>query len=233
LERSGAPPLLDSTIAERILLGFQVRPDLLRPRLPAPWQVTATPAGANLVVIYNEVLLNQDASGQAAPDATNRYVGIVVPARQPQTGEEASLNLRIFTVHPDSLPGKYRTAQPVAIRREQVLTGDGLTAVVSEQFTVSVAPEGEISLRLRYRRGPFVHVPSRSRARSALDPGILRVYHTDQLAYTVRDASRGVDHVLDLEFRATVAELREFFDGSERLASITVSPWYFRQVYAG
>jgi len=231
LEDKGGGPLLDSTIATRIVLAFQSRPTALQARLPAPWQVTATPAGANLVVIFNDVWLNQDASGRAAPDAVNRYVGFVTPAKHPDTGEEASFNFRIFTAHPDSLPGKYRTARPATIRREQEVQSDALTATVSERFTFQIPDGGLVDLRLKYVGGVPTHAAGRARVRSAADPAILRVYHVDQLVYVVRDVPKGIDRVQDLRVDVTVPELRDLFDGSEQLISITVSPHYFRQVY--
>ena len=229
---SGSAPVLDAMIAERILLGFQVRSEALQSRLPAPWRVGSTPAGANLVVIFNEVFLNQDAGGAPAPDATTRYLGVVVPGRHPDTREEASINLRIFAAHPQAIPGKYRTSLPAVVRREQRLVSEGLAPTVEEHCTVRVSEGEEIDLRLRYTRGAVTHVPTRSRGRSSADPAVLRVYHVDQLAYTVRDASKGVDHVLDFAFRATVAELSDLFDGAERLVTIVASPWYSRRVYS-
>ncbi len=229
---SGTAPLLDSMIAERILLGFQVRAEALQSRLPAPWRVGSTPAGANLVVIFNEVFLNQDAGGAPAPDATTRYLGVVVPGRRPDIGEEASINLRIFAAHPQAIPGKYRTSFPAVVRRQQRLVSEGLATTVEEHCTVRVPAGEEIDFRLRYTRDAVAHTPTRSRGRSAADPAILRLYRVDQLAYTVRDASQGVDHVLDFAFRATVTDLSDLIDGTERLLTVAASPWYHRRVYA-
>jgi len=41
----------------------------------------------------------------------------------------------------------------------------------------------------------------------------------------------GVDRVQGYEFRTTVSELAKLFDGSEQLVSISVLPWYVRQVF--
>lgn len=223
--------LLDSTIATRIVLAFQTGPAALQARLTAPWQVTATPSGANLVVIFNDVWLNQDASGRAAPDAVNRYVGFVTPAKHPVTGEEASFNFRIFTAHPDAVSGKYRTARLATVRREQEVQNDGLTATVSERFALRTPDGGVVDLRLQYHGGVPTRAAGHNRVRSAADPTILRVYHVDQLVYVVRDVPKGIDRVQDLRVDVTVPELRDLFDGSEQLVSITVSPHYFRQVY--
>jgi len=231
LESKGAESLLDSTIATRIVLAFQTGPAALQARLTAPWQVTATPSGANLMVIFNDVWLNQDAGGRAAPDAVNRYVGFVTPAKHPESGEEASCNFLIFTAHPDGLPGKYRTARPATIRREQEVRSEDLTTTVSERFTLQTPDGGLVDLRLKYVGGVPTHAAGRARVRSAADPSILRIYHVDQLVYVVRDVPKEIDRVQDLRVDVTVPELRDLFDGSERLISLAVSPWYFRQVY--
>jgi len=72
--------LLDLTIATQIVLRFVVRDEVARTRLPAPWTVSPISSGAskgaNLAVIFNDALLNQDAAGNPAPDAVSRYIGL-------------------------------------------------------------------------------------------------------------------------------------------------------------
>src|SRR5438128_2476686 len=62
--------LLDLTIATQIVLRFVVRDEVARTRLPPPWTVSPIPSGAskgaNLAVIFNDALLNQDAAGNPA-----------------------------------------------------------------------------------------------------------------------------------------------------------------------
>ena len=41
----------------------------------------------------------------------------------------------------------------------------------------------------------------------------------------------GIDRVRTYQFRVSVPELRPLFDGTERLVSIVVLPWYVRQVF--
>jgi len=116
-------------------------------------------------------------------------------------------------------------------RREQEVRSEDLTTTVSERFTFQIPDGGLVDLRLKYVGGVPTHAAGRARVRSAADPAILRVYHVDQLVYVVRDVPKGIDRVQDLRVDVTVPELRDLFDGSEQLISITVSPHYFRQVY--
>ena len=237
--------LLDSMIATQIVLAFRAGASSLQRRLPAPWQVapiaTGPSQGANLSVLFQESLLNQGAEAEPAADAVNRYVSFVIPAVNPETGESASLNFRILTVHPDSLPGKYLTSRPAGVRREHGFTGADLETSVTDHYQVRVpdwadAPPGAepaggtVELSLAYRRGVPSRVFSQRHVRSAAQPSILRIYHQDQLADVVKSVPAGIDRVEDLHFEVAVPELADLFDGAEQLVGITVSPWYTRRV---
>lgn len=227
--------LLDSTIATRVVLGFEVRLDALGARLPPSWNASPVPAGpaagANLIALFNEALLNQDGDGSTAPDAAGPYVGFVIPAVRQTTGERASFNFKILAAHPQAIPGKYKTSGPATIRQERTLSGVDLDAVVTESVEVTAAGGGTVTLRLRYSRGLPARVASESRVRSVADPSILRLYRTDELLDVVKSAAQGVDRVTSCEFHVTVPDLADLFDGRERMMSITTSPWYLRRVF--
>ncbi len=227
--------LLDSTIATRVVLGFAVHLERLGPRLPPSWNPAPVPsgpaAGANLVVLFNEALLNQNGDGDTAPDAAGPYVGFVIPAVRQTTGERASFNFKILATHPRAIPGKYKTSVAATIRQERTLSGVDLGAVITESVEVSAAGGGTVTLRVRYSRGLPARVVSESRVRSVADPSILRLYRTDELVDVVRSAAQGVDRVTHCEFRVTVPDLTDLFDGRERMVSVTTSPWYLRRVF--
>lgn len=229
--------LLDLTIATQTVLRFAVKPDAAQARLPAPWQMLPVPSGpskgANLAVIFNDALLNQDAEGSPAPDAVNRYIGFAIPAQHPQTEEEAGFNFRILTAHPKSVPGKYRTSRLGSVQREYYAKGTGLDATVTEHFRFRDPAGGSVELQLQYRRGIPQRVASQGNVRSTADGGILRVYKVHQLIDVVRSVPQGIDRVLTYQFRVTIDDLHDVFDGSERLVSVTIVPWYVRQVYSG
>lgn len=227
--------LLDLTIATQTVLRFVVRPQSVQSRLPSPWEVFPAPSGAskgaNLAVIFNDALLNQDAQGNPAPDATSRYIGFAIPARHPQSGDEAGFNFRILTAHQRAVPGKYKTSRFGNVLREYYSKGTDLESTVTERFRFRDPAGGSVELQLQYRRGTPMQLASQGNVRSAADPRILRVYKVHQLVDVVRSVPQGIDRVLSYQFRVTISELADLFDGSEQLVSVSVVPWYVRQVY--
>lgn len=227
--------LLDSTIATRTVLGLRVTPQGLQSRLPSPWQVRPTTEGAskgaNLAVVFNDALFNQDAQGDAAADAVSRYAGFVIPSKHPQTGEEVGFNFRILTANPQAVPGKYKTSRMGTIDREQYLKGVDLDATVTERFRFRDPTGGTVELLLQYRRGIPRRMTSQGNVRSTADPTVLRIYRVDQLVDVVKSVPEGIDRMLSYQLRVTLPEFSDLFDGSEELVSISVSPWYVRQVY--
>lgn len=227
--------LLDLTIATQTVLRFAAKPEALQGRLPAPWQVFPVSAGAskgaNLAVIFNDALLNQDAAGNPTVDAVSRYIGFAIPARHPETEEEAGFNFRILTAHPRAVPGKYKTSRLGSVVREYYAKGSDMSATVTEHFRFRDPGGGSVELQLQYRRGVPVRVVSQGNVRSASDGGILRIYKVHELTDVVRSVPQNVDRVLSYQFRVTISEFADLFDGTERLVSITIVPWYVRQVY--
>jgi len=227
--------LLDLTIATQAVLRFAVRTEPLQARLPAPWQVSPDPAGvskgANLAVTFNDALLNQDAAGIPTADAVSRYIGFAVPARHPETEEEAGFNFRILTAHPRAVPGKYKTSRLGTVLREFYAKGNDMSATVTDHFRFRDPGGGSVELQLQYRRGLPVRVVSQGNVRSATDPSILRIYKIHELLDIVRSVPQNIDRVMSYQFRNTITEFSDLFDGTERLVSVTIVPWYVRQVY--
>jgi hypothetical protein len=82
------------------------------------------------------------------------------------------------------------------------------------------------------RTGTRSPAPSKpeTKPRSATDPTIIRLYKFDQGVDVVRSVPAGIDRVQTYVLRVTVPELRPLFDGSEKVVSIALVPWYLRQV---
>ena len=228
--------LLNSTIDTKIQVRLEAPSPALQRRLPAPWQPSPIPdgphAGANLALIFSDVLLKQDADGQPAPDATNRYLAFLVPAVHPQTGEAATFIFRIYTAHPESVPGRYRNALPAAIFREQTLRTEGLQALCAERYELHEAAGGTVALQLEYTKARPSRVVWPTTLRSAADPSIVRLYRSEALLDVVRSLPAGVDRVRQYRLVVTVPELLDVLDGSERLVSIASIPWFIRQEFA-
>jgi hypothetical protein len=78
------------------------------------------------------------------------------------------------------------------------------------------SPTSEFSTHITMRGGP--------------DPAFRRIYHTDKGADIVRSRPMAVNQVEEFRSSGTLEEFAEIFDGSEKLVSIVVEPWYLRQV---
>lgn len=228
---------VDATIATRISVGFHVSPDAVSARLPDPW--TSPPAtkdprdAVNVVMIFSDALLNQDALGEAAAEDVSRSLIFLAPAVHPENEQRSSFVFRIFTSHPEGVPGKYSNSLQASLKREQRTESVGLETRVSELIDLVAPDDGRIELRMRYLRNAPARVQNESTVRSATDGGVVRVYRTDELADVLLDLPGGVDRIQYYEFRSTVGEFGDLFDGSERVVSIKVSPWYVREVFPG
>jgi hypothetical protein len=239
--------LVDTTVGTRLVLCFTVSASALEPRLRSPWQISSLPASyvsalglgeqpyPNLLLVFNDLLLNQDGQGRVQADASARYLGFNIPAANPETGEHGMMHFRIFTGNPRSVPGRYRDALPARVRHEQRIIGEGTSSTVMEAFELHPESGGIIELHLTYERGPLVRLVADRPTFpvwAALDSRILRVYQEDTLLEMVRNDATGINRVQYETFRLTVPELADLFDGSERLVAIIANPQYARKTFS-
>ncbi|MBI1845374.1 MAG: hypothetical protein HY294_16350 [Candidatus Rokubacteria bacterium] len=194
-------------------MALRVPATAVQARLPAPWELTATasgpPRGANRYVVFHDVLLNQDAEGRPAGDASGRNLGLVTRRGIRATGVSCSFNFRSYAAHPSALPGKYRTAVAAEIRAARHVEAARSGEAVRDRIGVEPAGGGHVALDLRYRRSVPVRLPYEADVRSTVDPTIVRHYKVDQLVE---------------------AALSVLFDGSEETVAIGTRPMFVRQV---
>ncbi len=225
--------LLNSTIDTKIQVRLAVNPAALQRRLPAPWQaapvVDGVHQGTNLLVIFSDVLLKQEPDGSPSPDAVNRYVALLAPATHPGTGGRATFMLRIYTAHPASVPGRFRNSVRASVWRARSEAGTGLRAVCTERFVLRPDGGGSVDLSLRYEPAVPIRQSWPTIMRSAADSSVVRHYRSEALVDVVRSLPAGIDRVEEYDLHITVSELGDVFDGSERLVSLAVVPWFIRQ----
>jgi hypothetical protein len=226
--------LLNITHDTKVQVRLRTAADALRRRLPQPWTVAPVAAGphagANLIVVFSEVLLRQDAAGGPTPDATDLSVTFLVPAVHAQTHEAATFVLRILTANTRAVPGRYRVAAPVVARRVRTLVGEGQHTTVADEMAFEGA-EGTVELRLEYETGVPVRTQWPTTVRSAADPALLRVYRSDALVDVVYSEPAGVNRTRQVHLEVTDTAVKGSFDGNEALVSVTIMPWFFRKEY--
>jgi hypothetical protein len=65
---------------------------------------------------------------------------------------------------------------------------------------------------------------------SAVEPAFFRIYRVEQGADVVKSVPASIDRVQNFKLTVGIQELKKTFDGSEKVVSVTMIPWYLRQV---
>jgi hypothetical protein len=227
---------VQTNVDQRVVVAFRVPEAALKGWLPQPWEANPIAAGpskdANLLISFIDRLVNHDADGKLIATGVDRVVSIAIPARNPQTNETAPFAVREFNANVQGVPGPYKTAVPASIMRQGTFTGTGLEAGSgSEVWEVKEhkGAEAVIQLRFEFQRGTPTRTKSELRLRSPVDPAFFRLYRFDAGIDVVKGV--GSQRVSNLVFSATGTEMKRFFDGSHAIISITVMPWYVREVF--
>jgi len=233
----------DAIAATRTLVALEGRAAALQRRLPAGWELApytgedlrgATFNRANMLVAFHEVYAVRDHQGQPSGVQQLSYVVFVSQARNDTSGALGHVHWHAYTEDPAGVPGKYRDAVLAHIARTQTHTKErrGETRV-SERFS-AVADSGAIHLSLEYEQGgPVVWVTADGPnlpLYAAKDPGIVRWYQEDQVLDVVRSEPMKIDRTTHFSLTAE-GELRDVFDGSERLVAVVIQRPYMRRVY--
>ena len=227
--------LVASDVSTRLGLGFRVVEARLQKWLPSGWQSNppglGPSRGTNLFLGFVDRLLNLDSEGKPIAGGRDRYLAIVVPARQSATGQSGNLVIRVFTGNAGMLPGAYKTSVLAQIRREQSDQGAGIEPGTASDAWEVRDDSGAIQVKLQYRRELPHRSSSEQKFFSPVQPDFFRIYRTDQGSDVVRSVPLEVNRVESFSVKVSIAELQELFDGTEQLISVTAAPWAVRQIF--
>jgi hypothetical protein len=231
-----AETLVELNVDTRTVLGLRVGQAALQRWVPEPLQITPVAAGpfkdANLFVVFIDKLVKLDAESKPSSGGNDRAVVLAATAKQPQGEKPNMYVIRIYTANSQTIPGPYKNSVQANVRREQTLKGVDLEPGTEEElWDIRDGAGGMIEFRLSCRRRIPARVKVEQNLYSAVDPNFFRTYRVDQGMDVVKNLSAGIDRVQSYQFRVTMADLRELFDGSEQLVGIAILPWYVRQVF--
>jgi hypothetical protein len=185
--------------------------------------------------VLNDFLLNLNDQGKTAIEARARSLGLNVPAKNPETGEQGMIHVRLFTDNQQGIPGHYLDALPAQVRREYHVVGMSLDSVTNEHIQIDPETGGTFDLQIAYKRGLMIHVEA-DRPNfplwSAVDTRVVRVYQEESVIEFLRASTLGLNHVQEMKLQVTIPELADLFDGSEQLVSIFGNPHYVRKVFS-
>jgi hypothetical protein len=227
---------VQSLALTQVVVALRVGQAELQKWVPAPWEVTSIPAGplkgANLSLVFIDVLLLRDGQGKPDLGGINRQVVLGVSAKNTQTGELAPFTIGGLGSNKLNVPGPYKNFVHATLRREQTYRGADTQAGEGEDFwEVRDTHGGVIELRVQYQRGLPSRAKSEMKMHSSVEPGFFRIYRIDGTTDIIRSIPAAIDRVQKYQLRVNVPELGKLFDGTEQLVGIAVSPAYLREVF--
>jgi hypothetical protein len=225
---------LNSRSAEtRLTLGYRVANDAIQALLPSGWTLNDRgPDTPNLSVTLTDRALYEDA--QARPIAGGRTRDVIFTSSASNAAKETRTFV-ILTISPErATPGPYGVSIPATFEtRSATVTGADDKPKSELQWSVKTVEGGALDILVRYIRGAV----SRSRSPeagvrvwSAKTPDFYRIYKTESGSdpiSTPADRSRLETATL----KAAGPRLAKLFDGSERLITVTETPFYLREVW--
>lgn len=225
---------LDSTIADtRTLAAFKVNEDALAKWLPdthvsAPFSGGSF-EGANLLMMFIDRMLHQDAEGAPKNGGAYRMMALIVPGENPETSEKSTFIACVYS--PGEGAGPYKTAVQSTVSHSVSLSGTGTEALSGRHVWEIAQGGGALEIAFDYQGG----VPGRKAGESVistpLDADVKRIYRYDQLTDVVFSVPKSIDRTSNVSVRVEIPELAEMFDGSEVLIGLADRPFYTRTTW--
>ena len=229
-----AETLDESSQFSRVYVAFSVDQKAAQAWLPAPWKVVSAPSGpfkgANLSVLFDDRFIMQDGEGKPYLGGGESFclAALVSRGKNEKTGEIRIFITRVYWPYDD--PSVYKNAVKTTVSRWATIKAS-ISGTGSEMWNVVNSAGGMVEFRMDYQRG----IPRRWKREfegySSVDPNIRTLYRDDYAGELVKSIPAGIDRVKNFKFRVTIPELREMFDGSEKLVGIAVNLSRVRQKF--
>lgn len=193
---------------------------------------TGVNKGFDLQLEFRDRIMNLDEHNEPIPGGSERGLVILVPAKNPETGEAGLRVIREFTANSNFIPRLYNNSKLLSrVHLQQGTMADGVEPGTATEIWEMEEPGGGVAnLSFEYRRGSPKRVNRTYNMYGSDDPKLTRIYHSDQGRDAVVDVAAGVDRTRNFKLKMTLEEFAPLFDGSERLVSVEVLPWYLREV---
>lgn len=229
-----AAETFDSTIADtRTLAAFQVNEKALAEWLPdthdpAPYEAGSF-EGANILMMFIDRMLHQDAEGAPKNGGTYRMMALIVPGVDRESGKTSTFIARVYS--PGAGAGPYKTAVKSKISHSLSLAGSDVLPLSGRHVWQIEQGGGALEISFDYEAG----MPSRKSGESVLstplDDRVKRIYRYDQLTDVVLSEPKGIDRTSNVTVRIAIPELAAMFDGTERLIGLADRPFYTRTTW--
>jgi len=226
--------LYGSTLDVRTVLSFKVADSAAQKLLPDGWQIeapnTGPSKGSNFSVVLLDQILAQDAEGK--PVDAVRGAALVIPAKKQGMEKAVAVSIAGLFSPASYVPGPYSNYVYAKADLDRKVHSDptGMTNV-EETWSFTAESGDSVQVQVQYIRSVPVRANGEATVYSAVKPDFYRIYRFEQATDVVRSAVTGIDRAQKVSFKASGRQLTPLFDGSEQLISITVNPWYSRQIF--
>jgi hypothetical protein len=226
--------LYGSTLEVRTVLSFKVVDSAAQKLLPEGWQIeapnTGPSKGANFFVVLLDQILAQDAEGK--PVDAVRGAALAIPAKKQGMEKAVVVSIAGLFSPASYTPGPYSNYVYAKADLDRKVHSDstGMTSV-EETWSFTAESGDSVQVQVQYIRGVPVRSNAEATVYSAAKPDFYRIYRFEQATDVVRSVVTGIDRAQKVSLKASGRQLTPLFDGSEQLISITVNPWYSRQIF--
>lgn len=233
-----AQTILEQAAEHRYQIDFRVNDAALQKMLPAGWETVIATEGpakdCNLRMIFiDRMAVMADGGKTATPHAT-RMVYLAIPVRETGTKNMGQMIIHGITDNAADAPGAfgvYQRATTAKMSRTAASNNGVLTGAESWEFA---AASGEhMSLQVEYVRGPARKGAAEVKFFNPSDPSKFQIFKTDQAIDIMRNPTTNPpDNVKKFSYKAGGSKIAALFDGTEKVVSWDVFPWYVRTVSA-
>jgi hypothetical protein len=237
-QTSAAQTVLQQVAEHRLQLDFRVNDAALAKMLPQGWEpVIATEGPAkdcNLRMIFIDQMGIIGGDGKAGPHPTAQLVYLAIPVKHTASGTAGQMIIHGLTEHATDAPGAFGVYQHASTARmSRTVSASGGKMIVSEDWEFATASGERMEVHLEYERGPVRKGAADVKFFYPGEPSKFQIFKTDQAIDILRNpTTKPPDHVRKFSYKAGGGRIAPLFDGTEKVVSWDVFPWYIRTVSA-
>ena len=235
---AGAQTVLEQAAEHRYQLDFRVPDAALQKMLPAGWETVIATQGpakdANLRMIFIDRFAVMGADGKPQGKGSSRLVYLAIPVRQTGTANAGQMIIHGLVESAADAPGPFGVYQhATTARMSRTASATGGVTLNAESWEFRAAGGEFMAIDIKYERGPAVKGGAEVRFFHPADPAKYQLFKTEQAIDIMRNPTTNPpDRVKEFSYKAGGGRIAALFDGTERVVSWDVFPWYIRTISA-
>lgn len=233
---ASAQTVLEQSAEHRYQIDFKVNDAALAKMLPAGWEPMVATEGpakdCNLRMIFIDRMAVMADGGKTAAQHATRMVYLAIPVRETGTKNIGQMIIHGITDNAVDAPGAFGVYQrATTAKMSRNATANNGVLMGAEYWEFASAGGEHMSLQVEYVRGPARKGAAEVKFFNPSDPSKYQLFKTDQAIDIMRNPTTNPpDNVKKFSYKAGGGKIAALFDGSEKVVSWDVFPWYIRTV---